>query len=45
MAQLSITPNDLVPFEIVRENRDYIVVYKPSGVATQPGIKHMKDTL
>ncbi len=45
MVQLSITPNDRVSFEIIRENKDYLVVYKPAGVATQPGIKHEKDTL
>ncbi len=45
MAQLSITPNDQVPFEIIREHKDYLVVYKPAGVATQPGIKHESDTI
>ena len=45
MTQLSIFPNARVSYEIIRETADYLVVYKPAGLATQPGKSHMKDTL
>ena len=45
MTQLSIFPNARVSYEIIRQTADYLVVYKPAGLATQPGKSHMKDTL
>jgi len=43
--QLSIHPNPEVPFTIIRETKDFLVVNKPSGVVTQPGKKHERDAL
>ena len=43
--QFSVSPNPDVPFEVVREDRHFLVVYKPAGVVTQPGIKHEHDAL
>lgn len=45
MPQLSISPNQHVPIEIIRAKEDYLLVYKPAGVPTQPGLKHLNDTL
>jgi 23S rRNA pseudouridine1911/1915/1917 synthase len=41
----SVTPNPDVDFEIVHADADFLVVNKPSGVATQPGKKHEHDSL
>ena len=43
--QLSITPNDKVPFRVIRETESFVIVSKPAGVPTQPGIGHDRDTL
>ena len=45
MTQLSITPNQRVVFDVLSEKQDYLVVSKPAGLSTQPGIKHSADTL
>ncbi|MCC7313868.1 MAG: RNA pseudouridine synthase, partial [Planctomycetes bacterium] len=42
---LSIRPNPSVPFEVRHADPDLLVVYKPSGVVTQPGKKHAHDSL
>jgi len=43
--QFSVSPNPDVPFRIVREDKHFLVVSKPVGVVTQPGIKHEHDAL
>lgn len=43
--QFSVSPNPDVPFEVIREDRHFLVVYKPAGVVTQPGVKHEHDAL
>ena len=43
--QLSITPNPRVPIQVLHETAAYFVVYKPSGVVTQTGEGHTRDTL
>lgn len=43
--QLSVPPNPAVPFEVVVEEPDFVVVAKPAGVVTQPGIGHERDAL
>ena len=43
--QLSIRPNTRVQFSIVHEDEHFVIVSKPAGVVTQPGIKHQHDAL
>jgi len=43
--QFSVEPNPRVPHTIVLADDDFLVVAKPAGVVTQPGIKHRRDTL
>ena len=45
MPQYSIRPNADVPFEIRHADEDLLVVDKPSGVVTQPGKGHDRDSL
>ena len=45
MSQLSVRPNKNVPFNVLAESEGYLAVEKPAGVSTQPGIKHIHDTL
>ena len=45
MPALSIEPNERVTFGIVHEDDDLLVVRKPPGVVTQPGVGHEHDTL
>lgn len=45
MASLSIEPNPRVTFGVRHEDSDLLVVEKPSGVVTQPGVGHLRDTL
>ncbi|MFN0132564.1 MAG: RluA family pseudouridine synthase [Phycisphaerales bacterium] len=45
MANLSIAPNDRVKLMVRYEDADVIVVDKPAGVPTQPGLGHLDDTL
>lgn len=45
MVQLSVTANANVPFDIVYQDEDLLVVHKPAGVVTQPGIKHQHNSL
>ena len=43
--QLSVSPNDNVPFDVLYEDEHMIALNKPSGVVTQPGKKHWGDSL
>lgn len=43
--QLSVFPNPRVVWRAALETDTYLVADKPAGVATQPGIKHQRDTL
>ncbi|MFN3200321.1 MAG: RluA family pseudouridine synthase [Bradymonadia bacterium] len=43
--QLSVHPNPRVPLEVVYEGPHFLVVSKPSGVVTQPGVGHTRDTV
>ena len=45
MPTLSIEPNERVTFRVRHEDADLLVVEKPSGVVTQPGVGHTTDTL
>lgn len=45
MANLSVEPNDRVTFKVVHEDEHVIIVDKPSGLASQPGLGHLTDTL
>lgn len=45
MSQLSVRPNKNVSFNILSLSEGYLVVEKPAGVSTQPGIGHINDTL
>lgn len=40
-----LTPNTRVPFTIIHEDARFAVVYKPSGVVTEPGLGHAHDSL
>lgn len=40
-----VAPNPDVPFDVVHEDSQIIVVSKPAGVITEPGIGHKLDTL
>ena len=39
------TPNERVTFGILHEDADLLVVTKPGGIVTQPGVGHEHDTL
>ena len=43
--QLSVHPNPRVSLKIVHETKDFLVVCKPPGVVTQPGVGHQRDTV
>lgn len=47
MSDLSphIEPNPRVSYRTLHEDRDMLVVEKPSGVVTMPGVGHQHDTL
>jgi len=40
-----VAPNPKVPFKIIHEDAHLIVVDKPAGVVSEPGIGHKLDTL
>lgn len=42
---LSITPSDRVHYKIRHQDEHLLVVDKPQGVVTQPGLGHQHDTL
>ncbi|MEZ4467871.1 MAG: RluA family pseudouridine synthase [bacterium] len=43
--QLSVSPNERVPCPVVHEDDHFLVVAKPPGVVTQPGVGHQHDTV
>jgi 23S rRNA pseudouridine1911/1915/1917 synthase len=45
MATLSVEPNERVTFGVRYEDEHLVVVEKPSGVVTQPGTSHERDSL
>lgn len=45
MSSFSIEPNPRVTFGVRYEDADLLIVEKPSGVVSQPGIGHLRDTL
>jgi 23S rRNA pseudouridine1911/1915/1917 synthase len=45
MAVLTIEPNSRVTFGVRHEDEHLLVVEKPAGVVTQPGVGHEHDTL
>ncbi|MEM1186228.1 MAG: RluA family pseudouridine synthase [Planctomycetota bacterium] len=45
MAVLTIEPNKRITFSIKHEDADILVVEKPTGVVTLPGVGHEHDTL
>jgi len=44
-AQLSVIPNAAVPLQILHADEHLLVVLKPAGVVTQPGVDHENDTV
>lgn len=42
---LAIEPNDRVTFKVRHEDADFLVIDKPAGLVTQPGLGHEHDTL
>ena len=45
MAVLTIEPNERVTFGVKHEDDDVLVIEKPPGVVTQPGVGHEHDTV
>jgi 23S rRNA pseudouridine1911/1915/1917 synthase len=45
MTQFTIEPNPFVDFEIAFEDAEMLVVVKPTGVVTEPGKGHARDSL
>jgi 23S rRNA pseudouridine1911/1915/1917 synthase len=43
--QLSVPPNPDVPYTVALEDEHFVVVSKPAGVVTQPGVGHLGDAL
>ncbi len=43
--KLTVRPNPEVPFEIVHQDGEILVIDKPAGVVTQPGKGHTSDSL
>jgi len=43
--QFSVVPNSRVPHTIVLADDDFLVVAKPAGVVTQPGVNHDRNAL
>ena len=41
----SVYANPRVRYEVVYEDEDFIIVSKPAGLTTQPGLKHERDAL
>jgi len=41
----TVTANDRVRFRVLHEDDDIVVVIKPAGVVTQPGVGHERDSL
>lgn len=45
MSNLSVEPNPRVSFRVAHQDDDLMVVEKPTGMPTQPGKGHTRDTL
>ena len=45
MSQLSIKPNSNIDYGVLKAAREFLAIDKPAGVPTQPGVKHLNDTL
>jgi 23S rRNA pseudouridine1911/1915/1917 synthase len=45
MSQLSVQPNSNISFSVLKETPGFLAIDKPAGVPTQPGVKHLHDTL
>ena len=45
MANFTIEPNERITFNIRHADDDLLVIDKPAGVPTQPGLGHERDTL
>ena len=45
MSQLSVKPNSKIQFSLLKEAPGFLAVDKPAGVPTQPGVKHLHDTV
>lgn len=45
MTRFSVEPTDQIPLRIEHEDEHLLVVYKPSGLVTQPGKGHERGTL
>ncbi|MEE2645225.1 MAG: RluA family pseudouridine synthase [Myxococcota bacterium] len=45
MSALSVYPNPRVSFKIIHKEEGFLIVEKPAGLSTQPGIGHLQDTL
>jgi 23S rRNA pseudouridine1911/1915/1917 synthase len=45
MTRLSIEPNERITYKVRYQDADVVVVNKPSGVVTLPGLGHDRDTL
>lgn len=45
MATFSVEPNERITFGVRYEDEHLVVVEKPSGIVTQPGLSHADDSL
>lgn len=45
MPRLTIEPNDRITFKIVHQDEHVVVVSKPAGLVTAPGLGHESDSL
>ncbi|MCA9539301.1 MAG: RluA family pseudouridine synthase [Myxococcales bacterium] len=45
MVQLSVDPNPNLPVPVAHADEDFIVLAKPAGLVTQPGVGHTRDTV
>ena len=43
--QFSIQPNAKISYQCVYEDDDLLVINKPAGIVTQPGVRHQYDSL
>ena len=43
--QFSIQPNPTVPYQCLYEDHDLLIINKPAGIVTQPGVRHEYDSL
>ena len=45
MPRLTIEPNDRITFKIVHQDEHVVVISKPAGLVTAPGLGHETDSL